>query len=171
MSQDRKVAAIRKRVLYYGFLFGGTMKEFDQLLDLLINESKKALIHDDIPVSACVVDSNNNIVSLSYNTKQKDKNISSHAEINAINLAIKKTNNMNLSEYKIITTLEPCQMCYGAIDQVKIKDIYFLVDSIKYGVTNKYSINDININLIQIKNRVKEDEYKNILNNFFANKR
>ncbi|KNG79017.1 nucleoside deaminase [Mycoplasma sp. HU2014] len=147
------------------------MKEFDQLLDLLINESKKALECDDIPVSACVLDKNNNIISLSHNTKQKDKNISSHAEINVINLAVKKTNNMNLSDYKIVTTLEPCQMCYGAIVQAKIKDIYFLVDSIKYGITNKYSINDININLIQIKNRKKEDEYKNILNNFFANKR
>ncbi|AGJ90467.1 nucleoside deaminase [Mycoplasma putrefaciens] len=147
------------------------MKEFDEILEILIQEAKKALINHDIPVSACIIDQNNNIISLSYNTNQKEKSISNHAEINVVNNVIKKLDNLNLTNYKLISTLEPCQMCYAAISYSKIRDIYYLLDSIKFGITNKYSINDININLVQIKNRKKQEEYHKILNNFFCKKR
>ncbi|AOQ21784.1 nucleoside deaminase [Mycoplasma capricolum subsp. capripneumoniae] len=147
------------------------MDNFNNILDLLINESKKAIKHNDIPVSCCIIDSNNNILSLAINSRYKNKDISQHAEINVINDLINKLNSFNLSKYKLITTLEPCMMCYSAIKQVKINTIYYLVDSYKFGIKNNYSINDQNLNLIQIKDQKKQSEYIKLLNNFFINKR
>ncbi|EXU60067.1 nucleoside deaminase [Mycoplasma mycoides] len=147
------------------------MSDFNNILDLMINQSKKAIKHNDIPVCCCIIDNNNNILTMSINTRYKNKNISQHAEINAINKLINKLNTFNLSEYKLITTLEPCMMCYSAIKQAKINTIYYLVDSYKFGIQNNYSINDQNLNLIQIKNHNKQSEYIKLLNNFFINKR
>ncbi|UZK64248.1 nucleoside deaminase [Mycoplasma mycoides subsp. capri] len=147
------------------------MNDFNNILDLMIYQSKKAIKHNDIPVCCCIIDNNNNILTMSINTKYKNKNISQHAEINAINKLIKKLNTFNLSEYKLITTLEPCMMCYSAIKQIKINTIYYLVDSYKFGIQNNYSINDQNLNLIQIKNHNKQSEYIKLLNDFFINKR
>ncbi|QVK08569.1 nucleoside deaminase [Mycoplasma mycoides] len=147
------------------------MNDFNNILDLMIYQSKKAIKHNDIPVCCCIIDSNNNILTMSINTRYKNKNISQHAEINAINKLINKLNTFNLSEYKLITTLEPCMMCYSAIKQVKINTIYYLVDSYKFGIQNNYSINDQNLNLIQIKNHNKQSEYIKLLNDFFINKR
>nr|6L2M_A Chain A, Nucleoside deaminase family protein [Mycoplasma capricolum subsp. capricolum] len=144
------------------------MDDFNNILDLLINESKKAAQLGDIPVSCCIIDSNNNILSLAINSRYKNKDISQHAEINVINDLISKLNSFNLSKYKLITTLEPCMMCYSAIKQVKINTIYYLVDDPK---KNNYSINDQNLNLIQIKNQKKQSEYIKLLNIFFINAR
>ncbi|WFQ91462.1 tRNA-specific adenosine deaminase [Mycoplasma feriruminatoris] len=147
------------------------MNDFNNILDLMINESKKALTYNDIPVCSCIIDKNNNIVSLDINTRYKNKDISQHAEINVINKLINQLNTFNLSEYKLITTLEPCMMCYSAIKQVKINTIYYLVDSYKFGISNNYSINDQTLNLIQIKNHNKQEQYIKLLNDFFITKR
>nr|VZR96900.1 tRNA-specific adenosine deaminase [Mycoplasma feriruminatoris]VZR99398.1 tRNA-specific adenosine deaminase [Mycoplasma feriruminatoris] len=147
------------------------MNDFNNILDLMINESKKALTYNDIPVCSCIIDKNNNIVSLDINTRYKNKDISQHAEINVINKLINQLNTFNLSEYKLITTLEPCMMCYSAIKQVKINTIYYLVDSYKFGISNNYSINDQTLNLIQIKSHNKQEQYIKLLNDFFITKR
>ncbi|WFQ90644.1 nucleoside deaminase [Mycoplasma feriruminatoris] len=147
------------------------MNDFNNILDLMISESKKALTYNDIPVCSCIIDKNNNIVSLDINTRYKNKDISQHAEINVINKLINQLNTFNLSEYKLITTLEPCMMCYSAIKQVKINTIYYLVDSYKFGISNNYSINDQTLNLIQIKNHNKQEQYIKLLNDFFITKR
>ena len=57
--------------------------------------------------------------------KEKDKLITSHAEINVINKACKLLNTYHLENSVLYVTLEPCQMCIGAIQQAKIQRIVY----------------------------------------------
>ncbi|WP_031542408.1 nucleoside deaminase [Mesoplasma photuris] len=138
----------------------------ENILIKLIKESEEALSHGDIPVSAALLDENDNIISISHNTKFKNSDLSQHAEINVMN-TIFKDNNDNLSDYKIITTLEPCGMCYWAIKHAKINKIYYLLDNEKFGFKNHLSVNDVSVDCVKISNEKLEKKYKKILENTF----
>ncbi|WP_338983527.1 nucleoside deaminase [Spiroplasma endosymbiont of Othius punctulatus] len=83
----------------------------------------------DVPVSALLVDKNGLIISKSYNTRKRNKNISEHAEINVINNVLNTLEYQNLSEYSLYVTLKPCTMCTGAIEQVKIKKVFYYAEN------------------------------------------
>lgn len=145
------------------------MKE--SIFRLLIDNARLALKTEDIPVAAVVLDEQGNVIGSGFNTRNKEQNIACHAEINAINQTIKAAGRINLSEYKIISTLEPCEMCYGAIKQAKIKEINFLLSNAKFGINNIYSINDIDIKIVKVGNPDQESKYQELLEMFFKNKR
>ena len=60
------------------------------------------------------------IIARGYNRRNTDKNTLSHAELNAIKKASKKLGDWRLEGCTIYITLEPCQMCSGAIVQARI---------------------------------------------------
>ncbi len=80
------------------------------------------------PFGACIV-KGNKILSLAHNTVLKH-DATSHAEINAIREASRKTNNFNLSGCYIYSTTEPCPMCFAAIHWARI-DVIIYGSSIK----------------------------------------
>lgn len=92
-------------------------------LDILI---KKAEEHNEIPVAAVIV-YNNKIIASSYNKTELKKNILSHAEINAIQIASKKLNNWRLNGCKLYVTLEPCSMCKEIIKKSRIDEVIFYI--------------------------------------------
>ncbi|KAF5295856.1 hypothetical protein FQA39_LY13029 [Lamprigera yunnana] len=115
----------------------------EQIVEKLIQELSKQENLQDIPVGSYIIDNDNNIVGVGFNNREFENKISGHAEIEAIDDAIHKLGFKNLEDYKIISTLEPCIMCYGAIKQVKIKQIYFVVENEKFGFNSSLSINHI----------------------------
>lgn len=88
-----------------------------------IKEAKKAFEKNEIPVGAVIV-CNNKIVSKACNKKEKKQNALMHAEIIAINKACKKKKNWRLNDCVMYVTMEPCNMCMGAIIESRIKKIY-----------------------------------------------
>ena len=62
------------------------------------------------------------VIGRCYNRRNTDKNTLSHAEITAINRASKKLGDWRLEECVLYVTLEPCQMCSGAIVQARIPE-------------------------------------------------
>lgn len=89
---------------------------------------KKALLHQDVLVGALLL-YKDSIIGEGYNTVNRDSNISCHAEINAINEAVKKHghNFKNLDRDKLVlySTYEPCEMCKGTILNFNIRKVYF----------------------------------------------
>ena len=77
------------------------------------------------PFGAIITDENGNVVATGHNTVLKSKDPTAHAEINAIREACKKLNTIDLSEYTLISTCEPCPMCLSAIIWSNIKRVYF----------------------------------------------
>jgi tRNA(Arg) A34 adenosine deaminase TadA len=98
----------------------------------IIIQASKALISMDVPVGSLLIYSGS-IIGEGYNTVKSDTNIAGHAEINAINDAVKKIgikqfNELDRSKLILVTTLEPCEMCKGAIIHYNIKHVYFMKD-------------------------------------------
>lgn len=135
--------------------------------EILLQALQKSEKSQDIPVSSLILDDEDQIVGVGWNTRNEEYEISSHAEINALNKVTKKIKSLNLNGYTLLTTLEPCQMCYGAIKQSKIKKVEYLLDSQKYGIHNNYSINDINLLLVKNSTMEQEKKYQQIMENFF----
>ena len=86
-----------------------------------IKQAKKAYAIDEVPIGCIIVrDEDGKVIARGYNRRNMDKNTLSHAELNAIRKASKKLGDWRLEECTLYVTLEPCQMCSGAIVQARI---------------------------------------------------
>lgn len=142
-------------------------------MSLALEEAKIALEENEVPVGAILV-MDNKIIAKGHNTKEKDKLITSHAEINVINKACKLLNTYHLEKSVLYVTLEPCQMCIGAIQQAKIQRIVYgardnkngalggLYDFLLIPKLNHYPF---------ITSSVLEEECKSILKEYFKSLR
>ncbi len=140
-------------------------------MKVALNEAKKSLKHNDVPVG-CVIVKNNKIIAKSYNQREKKQQITKHAEIIAINKATKKLKNWHLDDCILYTSLKPCLMCTSVIIQSRIKKVIYALENEK---------NDISIDVLQqLDNNAKKivfekGKYKEksleLLQKFFQNKR
>ena len=87
-----------------------------------IRQAKKARALEEVPIG-CVIVSDGKIIARGYNRRNTDKNTLSHAELNAIRKASKKLGDWRLEGCTMYVTLEPCQMCAGAIVQARIPEV------------------------------------------------
>ena len=146
---------------------GDVMDIDKKVLDLLLKNVKKAYKKGEIPVSAVILDQSGNVISSSFNDRQKKCNVLGHAEINAILKAEKKIRDWRLDGYSMIVTLEPCNMCSMIIKESRLDKVYYFLP--------KKSDNDsweINIEKEQIDNYVEyTNSFKHLLTDFFNNKR
>ena len=86
-----------------------------------MKQAKKAYALGEVPIG-CVIVHQERIIGRGYNRRNTDKNTLSHAEITAINKASRKLGDWRLEDCVLYVTLEPCQMCSGAIVQARIPE-------------------------------------------------
>ena len=84
-----------------------------------IKQAKKAWKLTEVPIG-CVIVYNDKIIGRGYNRRNTDKTTLGHAEIMAIKRASKIMGDWRLEDCTLYVTLEPCQMCAGAIVQARI---------------------------------------------------
>ena len=132
----------------------------NQYIDIIMKEAKKSLKTKDVPVGAIIVEKGK-IISKAHNTREKNKRISGHAEINAVEKAAKKKKTWHLDDCEIYVTLKPCKMCLEIIKEARIKKVYYLAERTK-------ETKDKKVELIKIKNVEKSGQ---MLTTFFKNKR
>ena len=87
-----------------------------------LKQAKKAYALGEVPIG-CVIVHEGKIIGRGYNRRNTDKNTLAHAEITAINKASKVIGDWRLEECTLYVTLEPCQMCAGAIVQARIPEV------------------------------------------------
>ena len=87
-----------------------------------LKQAKKAYALGEVPIG-CVIVHEGKIIGRGYNRRNTDKNTLAHAEITAINKASKVIGDWRLEECTLYMTLEPCQMCAGAIVQARIPEV------------------------------------------------
>ncbi|MBE6152178.1 MAG: nucleoside deaminase [Firmicutes bacterium] len=135
-------------------------------MKIALKEAMKAEKHGDVPIGAVIV-RNSKIIAKGHNKKEKKQMVTRHAEIEAVEKACKKLKTWHLEDCEIYTTVEPCVMCYGAIEQARIKKIIYGVENDKFGYFSKN--NDYNNSKIQ--SGVLRDDCKKIIQKFFLKKR
>ncbi len=84
-----------------------------------LREAKKAYALGEVPIG-CVIVYEGKIIGRGYNRRNADKSALAHAEITAIKKASRRIGDWRLEGCTLYVTLEPCQMCAGAIVQARI---------------------------------------------------
>ena len=140
------------------------MKE--ELMRIALKEAKKAEKHGNVPIGAVVV-KNGKIIAKGHNKKEKKGMVTRHAEIEVIEKTCKKLKTWHLEECEIYITVEPCLMCYGAIEQSRIKKIIYGTENDKFGYISKNNTS----NNKKIESGILQKECREIMQKFFLKKR
>lgn len=134
-----------------------------------LRQAKKAYALGEVPIG-CVIVYEDKIIARGYNRRNTDKNTLAHAEITAINRASKKIGDWRLEDCTLYVTLEPCQMCAGAIVQSRITNVVMGCMNPKAGcggsVLNILEMPEFN-HQVNVTRGVLEEECSQILQDFF----
>ena len=125
----------------------------------------------EIPVGAIIV-KDGEIISSAFNCKEKEKDVTSHAEILAIRDAEKKLKKWRLDDCEMYVTLEPCPMCAWAIINSRIKTVYFGSYDTNYGALgSRIDLRKIGNSKLKVFGGIMEDECNGILEKYFKSLR
>ncbi len=145
------------------------LTEDEKYMKEALKEAKKAYTLGEVPIG-CVIVYEGKIIGRGYNRRNTDKTTLAHAEISAIKKASKVIKDWRLEGCTIYVTLEPCQMCGGAIIQARM-------DRVVYGSGNpKAGCGGSLLNILEneafnhqapVTRGVLEEECSEILTKFF----
>ena len=139
-----------------------------------LDEARKALDIDEVPVGAALFDKDDNLICANHNRRELDQNPMSHAEILVLQEASQISGTWRLDETTIAVTLEPDAMCAGAISLSRVKKLIYGAQNEKAGAAfSLYNIpQDPRLNhFVEIKDNILSHESKDILSSFFETKR
>lgn len=103
-------------------------------MQLAINEAKYALEQNEIPIGAVIV-ANGQIIAKTHNLTEKLNDVTAHAEMQAITAAATAIGGKYLKNCTMYLTIEPCQMCAGALYWSQISKIVVGARDNKRGFT------------------------------------
>ncbi len=135
--------------------------EIEEFIHLAYEAALEALNYDEVPIGSIVVNEAKVVVGTGFNQTEKLKDPTAHAEILAIKSAAEKINDWRLDNHIIFSTIEPCEMCMGAIIESRIKEVYFGAKN------NKRKNEEKKIKSTMIKN----SDCQNLIKEFFKNLR
>lgn len=95
-----------------------------ELMTLAIDEARKALAHDDVPVGAVVV-RDGQVIASRHNEREALGDPTAHAEILALRDAAAVVGNWHLEGCTMVVTLEPCVMCGGALVNARLDRLVY----------------------------------------------
>ena len=145
------------------------MEQHIKYMKEALKQAKKAYALGEVPIG-CVIVYEDKIIARGYNRRNTDKNTLAHAEVSAINRASKKLGDWRLEDCTLYVTLEPCQMCAGAIVQSRITNVVMGCMNPKAGcggsVLNILEMPEFN-HQVNVLRGVMEEECSQILQDFF----
>ena len=134
-----------------------------------IRQAKKAYALGEVPIG-CVIVYQDKIIGRGYNRRTIDKNTLAHAEMIAIRKASKKLGDWRLEGCTLYVTLEPCQMCAGAIVQARVSEVVIGSMNPKAGcagsILNMLEMHEFN-HQVKVERGVLKEECSEMLSAFF----
>ena len=145
------------------------MEQKEYFMKQAIRQAKKAYALEEVPIG-CVIVYEGKIIARGYNRRNTDKNTLAHAELIAIKKASKKLGDWRLEGCTMYITLEPCQMCAGAIVQARVSQVVIGSMNPKAGcagsVLNLLQMAQFN-HQVELEKGVLEEECSSMLSEFF----
>ena len=145
------------------------MTDQERFMKEAIRQAKKARALEEVPIG-CVIVHEGKIIARGYNRRNTDKNTLSHAELNAIRKASKKLGDWRLEGCTMYVTLEPCQMCSGAIVQSRMTRVVVGCMNPKAGcagsILNLLDMPEFN-HQVELTTGVMEEECSQMMKSFF----
>ena len=145
------------------------MTQDEKYMREALKQAKKAYNLGEVPIG-CVIVYQDRIIGRGYNRRNTDRNTLAHAEITAINKASKALKDWRLEECTLYVTLEPCQMCAGAIVQARITETVIGAMNPKAGcggsILNILEMPEFN-HQVTVRRGILQEDCTNLLNTFF----
>lgn len=145
------------------------LKPFDDnfFMKHALFEAEAAYEKGEVPIGAVIV-ANNQIIARAHNLTETLNDVTAHAEMQAITAAANYLGGKYLKNCSLYVTLEPCQMCAGALYWSQVsKIIYAAKDKNHGGFHLKTKIHPKTI----IKSGVMAEEAFFLLRKFFIERR
>lgn len=143
--------------------------EDEKFMKEAIRQAKKAEAIGDVPIG-CVIVRDGRIIARGYNKRNKNKTVLAHAELLAMSKACRKAGDWRLEDCTMYITLEPCQMCAGAIVQARIPRVVIGSMNPKAGcggsILNLLQMKEFN-HQVKVTRGVLEEECSEMLSAFF----
>lgn len=143
-------------------------------MQVALDAARVAAAIDEVPIGACIVDENGELLAVGHNLTITNSDPTAHAEIVAIRLASQRIANYRLSGTTIYSTIEPCAMCAGALVTARVKRLVFgSVDERFGGVQTHFRIGtgpELN-HRIEVTAGILADECRGLIQDFFRAKR
>ena len=129
---------------------------------------------DEIPIGACLIDKEGNLLAVSGNRTITTSDPTAHAEVLVLREAATKIGNYRLTDTILYTTIEPCAMCAGALVNARVKRLVYGAFDIRFGaVESVFRLCDSSSlnHRIEITSGVLADECRELMQDFFRRKR
>jgi len=149
---------------------GDTINPFsdEYFMKQALEEAHKAFDEDEIPVGAIVV-CNNRIIARAHNLTERLNDVTAHAEMQAITAAANYLGGKYLKDCTLYVTLEPCNMCAGALAWSQISRIVYGASDKKRGFT-AFSPSPLHPRT-ELVTGILEKESASLVKSFFVKKR
>jgi tRNA(adenine34) deaminase len=144
-------------------------------MQIALDEARRALEHDDVPIGAVVVDrATGEVIARAHNTRERDADPTAHAEVIALRAAAQARGTWRLDDCALVVTIEPCPMCAGAAWAARVAEIAFGAADPKAGASGSlYNFAaDPRLNHeTEVVAGVRAEECGALISDFFARRR
>jgi len=151
------------------------MNESDKKwMGIALDEAGRARDIDEVPIGACVVSETGELIAAACNRTIINNDPTAHAEILALRAAAETIGNYRLTGVTVYSTIEPCAMCAGALVNARVGRLVYGADDERFGaVKTNFGIGVTNVlnHQIKIEGGVMADECRQVMQEFFRNKR
>ena len=145
----------------------------DELMELALEEARRALAHDDVPVGAVVL-VDGDVIARRHNERELTGDPTAHAEMLAMRDAATVLGTWRLDGATVVVTLEPCPMCAGALQQARVTRVVYGAADMKAGALGSlYNLGvDPRLNHeLEVTAGVRAGDCAELLSRFFAGRR
>ena len=144
------------------------MEVDEKYMSLALHEAQKALSEGEVPVG-CIIVSEGQVVGRGHNLTETLRDVTAHAEIQAITAASQTLGGKYLTDCTLYVTVEPCVMCAGAIGWAQVKRVVYGCNDEKRGYS-RFAPEAFHPKT-SVKSGVLEDECRQMMQDFFSKKR
>jgi tRNA(adenine34) deaminase len=148
-------------------------KEDSRWMLLALQEARRALEAEEVPVGACVV-GEQGLISSAGNRTITDCDPTAHAEILAVREASRRVGNYRLTGVTLYSTIEPCVMCAGTLVNARIRRLVYGARDPRFGaVESLFRLCDSGSlnHKMEITSGVLEEECREVIQHFFRTRR
>ena len=141
---------------------------------LALDQARLAAAHGDVPVGALLLDPGGDVVAAAGNQRELAQDPTAHAELLAIRRAAEVLGSWRLTDHTLVSTLEPCTMCAGAVSLARIRRLYYGAADAKGGAVEsgvRFFASPTCHHVPEVYSAVGETEASTLLKDFFKVRR
>ena len=143
-------------------------------MGIALDEAGRARDIDEVPIGACVVSETGEMIGAACNRTIINNDPTAHSEILALRAAAETIGNYRLTGATVYSTIEPCAMCAGALVNARVRRLVYGADDERFGAVKTHfgiGVTDVLNHRIEIEGGVLADECRQMMQEFFRNKR